>query len=188
MKNKTLFILTSLCAVTLLTSACTTCPTQTHDHGAYHQQHKKDKMHKKHDKKMHDGQPVVFQQTYSGSDVKKVKANMATRSSQGGDAEMGAIWFTETNDGLQMTTDLVYLRPNTTYTAQIYQCGSCNDNTCCAMEAMSVDLPKLSVNNVGDRLQQTYIVRGLTATQLNNAKIILTRDGGYKAAWGTLRQ
>ncbi len=53
---------------------------------------------------------------------------------------------------------------------------------------MSVDLPKLSVNNAGDRLQQTYIVRGLTATQLNNAKLILTRDGGYKAAWGTLRQ
>lgn len=188
MKNKTLFVLTSLCAVTLLTSACTTCPTQTHDRGAYNQQHKKDKMHKKHDKKIHDGQPVVFQQTYSSSDVKKVKANMATRSSQGGDTEMGAIWFTETNDGLQMNTDLIYLRPNTIYTAQIYQCGACNDNTCCAMEAMSVDLPKLSVSNVGDRLQQTYIVRGLTATQLNNAKLILTRDGGYKAAWGTLKQ
>ncbi|MBQ6011623.1 MAG: hypothetical protein IJL23_00685 [Alphaproteobacteria bacterium] len=182
MKHKTLFILTSLCAVTLLTSACTTCPTQTHDRGAYNQQHKK------HNKKIHDGKPMVFQQTYSGSDVKRVKANMATRSSQGGDAEMGAIWFTETNEGLKMNADLVYLRPNKTYTAQIYQCGSCNDNTCCAMEAMSVELPTLSVSNAGDRLQQTYIVRGLTATQLNNAKIILTRDGGYKAAWGTLRQ
>ena len=182
MKHKTLFILTSLCAVTLLTSACTTCPTQTHGH---HEHYNKDK---KHDKKMHDNNPAVFQQTYSGSDVKKVKANMSTRSAQGGDAEMGAIWFTETNEGLKMNADLIYLRPNKTYTAQIYQCGSCNDNTCCAMEAMSVELPTLSVSNAGDRLQQTYIVRGLTATQLNNAKIILTRDGGYKAAWGTLRQ
>ena len=188
MKNKTLFVLTSLCTVTLLTSACTTCPTQPHGHGAYHEQHNKDKMHKKHNKKMHGDGPIVFQQTYSGSDVKSVKANMATRSSQGGDVEMGTIWFTETNDGLKMNADLIYLRPNKTYTAQIYQCGACNDNTCCAMEAMSVDLPTLSVNNSGDRLQQTYIVRGLTATQLNNAKIVLTRDGGYKAAWGTLKQ
>ena len=155
---------------------------------AHHEQYNKDKPHKKHKQKMHGSEPIVFQQTYSGDDIKTVKANMATRSSQGGDAEMGAIWFTETNDGLKMTADLVYLRPNTVYTTQVYQCGACNDNTCCAVEAMSVDLPKLQVNNTGDRLQQSYIVRGLTATQLNNAKLILTRDGGYKAAWGTLKQ
>ena len=190
MKNKTLFLIASLSGVILLTSACTsTCPTQTHEHGAYNEQHNKDKMHKRHNKKMHDNkQPMVFQQTYSGSDIKQVKANMATRSSQGGEAEMGTIWFAETNDGLKMTADLMYLRPNTIYTAQIYQCGACNDNTCCAVEAMSVDLPALSVNSAGDRLQQSYIVRGLTATQLNNAKLILTRDGGYQAAWGTLKQ
>ena len=184
MKNKTLFLLTSLCGVCLLTSACTTCPTQTHNNYGYHEQHHKN--HKKH--KMQHDTPVVFQQTYSGDDVKKVTANMSTRNSNGGTTEMGTIWFTETDNGLQMNADLVYLRPNKTYTVQIYQCGACNDNTCCAMEAMSVDLPKLSVNNAGDTLQQTYIIRGLTATQLNNAKIILTRDSGYKAAWGTLKQ
>jgi len=183
MKNKTLFLLTSLCGVCFLTSACTTCPTGTHDKGMYHEQHHKNKEHKKY----HDA-PVVFQQNYTGDDVKKVGANMSTRSSNGGTTEMGTIWFTETPDGLKMNADLMYLRPNKTYTAQIYQCGTCNDNTCCAMEAMSVDLPKLMVNNAGDRLQQTYIIRGLTATQLNNAKITLTRDGGYKAAWGTLKQ
>ena len=183
---KKLFLLTSLCSISLLTGACTMCPTGTHgDHG-YHEQHQKP--HKKHLKKGHGSQPIIFQQTYTGSDVKQVKANMATRSSQGGDAEMGTIWFNETQDGLKMTVDLVYLRPNKTYTAQIYQCGACNDNTCCAIEAMSVDLPKLQVSSNGERLQQTYIVRGLTATQLNNAKLILTRDGGYKAAWGTLKQ
>lgn len=188
MKHKTLFLLASLCGVTLLTSACTTCPTNTRDHGMYHEQYKKDKMHKKHNKKMHSDAPIVFQQTYSRNDVKKVSANMSTRSNAGGTAEMGTIWFKETNDGLKMNVDLIYLRPNTIYTAQVYQCGACNDNTCCAVEAMSIDLPKLSVSNSGDRLQQTYIVRGLTAAQLNNSKLVLTRDGGYQAAWGTLKQ
>ena len=186
MKNKTLFLLASLCGVCLLTSACTTCPTNTHNH-EMHQKHHKDKEHKKHHK-MHDNNPVIFQQTYSASDIKKVKANMATRSAQGGEAEMGTIWFNETDDGLKMNVDLVYLRPDTVYTAQVYQCGACNDNTCCAMEAMSVELPQLKVSNNGDHLQESYIVRGLTATQLNNAKLILTRDGGYKAAWGVLKQ
>ena len=188
MKNKTLFLLASLCSVCLLTSACTTCPTKTHDGYAHQEQQHKGKHHKKHDKKMHGDKPMVFQQTYSGSDVKKVSANMSTRSSNGGEVEMGMIWFQETPDGLKMTADLVYLRPNKTYTAEIYQCGACNDNTCCAMEAMSVELPKLTVNSEGERLQQTYIIRGLTATQLNNAKLVLTRDGGYQAAWGTLKQ
>ena len=186
MKNKTLFLLASLCGVCLLTSACTTCPTNTHNH-EMHQKHHKDKEHKKHHK-MHDNNPVIFQQTYSGTDVKKVKANMATRSNQGGEAEMGTIWFNETDDGLKMNVDLVYLRPNVVYTAQVYQCGACNDNTCCAVDAMAIDLPQLKVHNNGDRLQESYIVRGLTATQLNNAKLILTRDNGYKAAWGVLKQ
>ena len=52
---------------------------------------------------------------------------------------------------------------------------------------MAVDLPLLKIDRVG-RLQQSYIIRGLTASQLNNAKLVLTRDGGYKAAWGTLKQ
>ncbi len=187
MKNKTLFLLASLCSVCLLTSACTTCPTQTHDNHGYHeQQQHKNKHHKKH-KKQHN-EPIVFQQNYSASDIDSVSAKMSTRSNQGGEVEMGMIWFQETPDGLKMTADLVYLRPNKTYTAEIYQCGACNDNTCCAVEAMSVDLPQLKVNNENERLKESYIVRGLTATQLNNAKLVLTRDDGYKAAWGTLKQ
>lgn len=178
---KKIFLLTSLCSICLLTSACTTCPTQSHNKYDYPEQH-----HKKH--KRHGEQPVIFQQNYNSSDITKVKAKMSTRSDNGGETEMGAIWFKETDDGLKMVVDLIYLRPNKTYTAEIYQCGACNDNTCCAVEAMSVDLPTLQVNNDGERLTQSYIVRGLTATQLNNAKILLKRDGGYKAAWGTLKQ
>ena len=188
MKTKTFAILTSLCTLTLLTSACTTCPMKPHDGYQHQEQHRKDKSHQKHDKKKHGDTPVVFQQNYDASDITKVKANMSTRNSKGSTSEMGTIWFKETPDGLKMIVDLVYLRPNKTYTAEIYQCGACNDNTCCSMEAMSVDLPQLKVSNNDEQLKQSYIVRGLTASQLNNAKIILTRDKGHKAAWGTLKQ
>ena len=86
-----------------------------------------------------------------------------------------------------MHVDLIDLRPGKTYRTHIYQCGACNDSTCCDTAPMAVDLPLLKIDRVG-RLQQSYIIRGLTASQLNNAKLVLTRDGGYKAAWGTLKQ
>ena len=52
-------------------------------------------------------------------------------------------------------------------------------------DAMNIDLPHLTHSHDG-KLETSYIIRGLTATQLKNAKICLERDGGYKAAWGTL--
>ena len=175
MKTRPLFLMASLCGITLLTAGCTSCPT-----GAHHKHHEP-KMHKKHP------EPIVFQQNYTGDDIHHVRAKMFTRSAQGGDAEMGYINFKETDNGLKMYVDLMYLRPGKVYTAQVYQCGACNDSMCCDTEAMSIDLPQIKSAN-GDRLQQSYIVRGLTAAQLNNAKLKLTRDGGYKAAWGTLKQ
>lgn len=183
MKNKTLFLLTSLCSICLLTSACTTEP-QKHDN--YPEHHYKDNAHKKHNK--YDSNRDEFHQKHKGHDVQKVKANMITHSSSGGTSEMGAIWFKETPDGLKMTADLVYLRPNKTYTAEVYQCNPCGNDTCCDAEAMSIDLPQLKVNNADARLKESYMVHGVSADQLNNAKLILTRDGGYKAAWGTLKQ
>jgi len=180
MKNRPLFLLASLCSITLLTAGCTSCPTGTHV------KHHEQNMHKKHEKHQEHKKPVVFQQNYDASDVHKVNAKMYTRSSAGGDAEMGFVSFKETNDGLKMNVDLMYLRPGKSYTAQVYQCWACNDSMCCNTEAMNIDLPKITSAN-GDRLQQSYIIRGLTATQLNNAKLILTRDGGYQAAWGTVK-
>ena len=178
MKKRPLFLMASLCGITLLTAGCTSCPTDTHD--KYHEQ----KMHKKHEK---HPEPIVFQQNYTGNDVHHVRAKMFTRSMQGGDTEMGYITFKETDDGLKMIVDLIDLRPGKIYTAQIYQCGACNDSICCDTEAMAVDLPQIQSAN-GERLQQSYIVRGLTAAQLNNAKLKLTRDNGYKAAWGTVKE
>lgn len=188
MKSKTLILLTSLCGISVLVSGCTMCPM--HHHGHHEQQYKK--QHKNPAKKPAQqnteiSETVVFYQTYSASDVDDVSANMFTRNSRGGESAMGTIKFKETDDGLKMKVNLTDLRPGKVYTAHIYQCGACNDSTCCDTNPMAIELPKLKVHKAV-RLEQSYIVRGLTATQLNNAKIVLTRDGGYKAAWGTLNQ
>jgi len=128
---------------------------------------------------------VVFYQTYEQADINRVSAKMYTRSSAGGESKMGYIKFIETDSGLKMDVDLKDLRPGVTYTVKIYQCSSCNnDSMCCDKSSMPISLPKLRIENRG-RLEETFIIRGLTAAQLNNAKIYLERDGGYKAAWGT---
>ena len=188
MKTKTALLLASIFGVVAMLGGCA-CPNKHH---AYHAQcdgkNHTNCQHAKHKKQSPQvSETVVFYQTYEASDVDDVRANMYTRSSRGGESAMGTIKFNETNAGLKMTVDLIDLRPGKTYTAHVYQCGACNNSTCCDTAPMAIDLPKLRIDTVG-RLQKSYIVRGLTAAQLDNAKLILTRDGGYKAAWGTLRQ
>ena len=73
------------------------------------------------------------------------------------------------------------------YTVKIYPCGNCSDYSCCASKCMNVSLPMLSIDEPG-RLTQTYDIRGIKCRDLDNAKIVLLRDGGYKAAWGRLHQ
>lgn len=132
---------------------------------------------------------VVFYQTYEDSDVSHVHAKMYTHSSHGGESRMGYIKFFETDAGLKMEVDLKDLRPGKVYNIRIHQCGSCNNNSmCCDKEPMSVNLPTLSSQRSGGKLKESFIIRGLTAEQLNNAKIYLERDGGYKAGWGTLEK
>ncbi len=179
MKNviKKLLVVSSVLGMAVLLSGCTgMCGNKQHMH--------KQKMH-------HKAQPtetVVFYQTYEEADVNNVKAKMFTRSSRGGESKMGYIKFVETDAGLKMKTDLKDLRPGVTYTAKIYQCGSCNnDSMCCDNYPMNINLPQLRIDHAG-RLEESFIVRGLTAEQLNNAKLYLERDGGYKAAWGTLEK
>lgn len=188
MKSKSLVLLASLFGAAVILSGCT-CPNKNYGrHGHQMQCDGKNHQNCKHAKnKPQVSETVVFYQTYDVSDVDDVNAKMFTRSSRGGESAMGTIMFKETDAGLKMKVDLIDLRPGKTYTAHVYQCGACNDSTCCDMSPMAVDLPTLRIDHVG-RLQQSYIVRGLTAAQLNNARLILTRDGGYKAAWGTLKQ
>jgi len=175
MKNliKKIVVMSSVLGVAVLLSGCTgMCGKKAHG-----QKHAKAQA----------TETVVFYQTYENADVSRVHAKMYTHSSRGGESKMGYIKFNETDSGLKMEVDLKDLRPNVTYTVKIYQCGNCSDNTCCAQNSMAIDLPKLRINHVG-RLEESFIIRGLTAAQLNNAKIYLERDGGYKAAWGTMEK
>jgi len=112
-----------------------------------------------------------------------MKAKMYTRSSRGGTSEMGYIKFVPCESGVKMTVDVTDLRPGENYVMKIYQCGNCSDSSCCASKSMNVKLPMLSIDEPG-RLTQTYTVRGLNCSDLQNAKVVLSRDGGYKAAWG----
>jgi len=186
-----MIILASVFGAAVVLAGCS-CPNkhQMH-HGQYAQCNKKDHSSCKHNKQnMQSSQiseTVVFYQTYEDADIDNVHAKMYTRSSRGGESAMGTIKFKETDAGLKMKVDLVDLRPGKTYTAHVYQCGMCNDWSCCNKTPMAVDLPQLMISKPG-RLETSYIIRGLTAAQLNNGKLVLTRDGGYKAAWGTLRQ
>ncbi len=163
---KKLFMFASLMGVALMTAGCCTKTV----------------------KRTAPVETTVFYQTYEDADVSRVHAKMYTRSSHGGESRMGNIKFYETDAGLKMEVDLKDLRPGVDYTVRIYQCGSCNNNSmCCDKSSMAVNLPKLSAGASG-RLEESFIIRGLTAAQLRNAKIYLERDGGYKAAWGTLEK
>lgn len=139
---------------------------------------------KHHPKKSSD--TVVFYQTYEDADVNKVTAKMYTRNSQGGESKMGYIKFYETDAGLKMSVNLEDLRPNKTYNVKIFPCQKHDDaKWSCDTTSMNIDLPTIT-NTRADKLEESYIIRGLTATQLKNSKIVLERDGGYKAAWGKL--
>lgn len=168
---KKMFMFTAVIGAAAILSGCTTMCQQ--------------KKQRRHPKPAAAETVVVYQSYETQGDIDRVAAKMYTRSSAGGESKMGYIKFIETDNGLKMDVDLKDLRPGVTYTVKIYQCGSCNnDSMCCDKSSMPISLPKLKINKAG-RLEETFIIRGLTATQLNNAKIYLERDGGYKAAWGT---
>lgn len=175
MKNivKKMLTLSSVLGVIVLLSGCTGCGKKA----------------PKPQPKPQPTETVVFYQTYENSDVSHVHAKMYTHSSRGGESRMGYIKFYETDAGLKMEVDVKDLRPGKVYTVRVHQCSSCNNNSmCCDKEPMSVNFPTLSSNAHGGKLKESFIIRGLTAEQLNNAKIYLERDGGYKAGWGTLEK
>ena len=149
-------------------------------------------------KKMHRAQPVevveasdtiVVYQTYENADVNSVYAKMYTHSSRGGESKMGHIKFKDTDNGLKMIVDLKDMRPGVQYHVRVYQCNTCyNDAKCCnASKHVDMNLPMLQTGESG-RLNQTYMIQGVSAAQLNGANIYLERDGGYKAGWGKLEK
>ena len=178
---KKMFLFTSVLGVAVLLSACAGCP----DKKAHH--HKKAVYAQP--VEMIESDTIVVYQTYENADVDKVYAKMYTHSSKGGTSYMGHIKFHDTENGLKMVVDLKDLRDGVPYTVKLYQCGSCyNDAKCCnASNSMNVKLPMLETGKSG-RLNETYMIQGLSAAQLNGANIYLERDGGYKAGWGKLEK
>ncbi len=172
---KKVVLFSSILGAVLLMSGCTGCGQ------------KKMKPKPKPAMQQQTTETVVFYQTYEDADVNHVVAKMYTHSGHGGESRMGNIKFVETDAGLKMEVDLKDLRPGKVYTAKIYQCSSCDKGMCCNKNPMQLELPTLEVKT-SERLKESFILRGLTAEQLNNAKIYLERDGGYKAAWGTLKK
>ena len=184
MKNamKKMFMLTSVLGMAVLLAACAGgCPEK--------------KVH--HHKKAVYAQPVevvesdtiVVYQTYENADVDKVYAKMYTRSSHGGTSYMGHIKFHDTDNGLKMVVDLKDLRPGVPYTVKLAKCGACayGETGCCNKTPINVKLPMLETG-LSRKLDQTYMIQGMSAAQLNGAKIWLERDGGYKAGWGKLEK
>lgn len=178
MKNlfKKLLVFSSVLGMAFLFSGCTGCGKEPMNHPQQKQMQQNQKP-----------EMVVFYQTYEDADVTKVHAKMYTHSSHGGESRMGYIKFNETDAGLKMDVDLKDLRPGVTYNMKIYQCNKCSTGMCCSNNSLATNLPTLRIEKPG-RLEESFILRGMTAEQLNNAKIYLERDGGYKAAWGTLEK
>ena len=180
---KKVFVGVSAVAAVALLSGCTGCPAKNH--------------HKK--KMVHYAQPVeefveteaiiVYQPQENMMADKNLHAKMYTHSSNGGESKMGYIKFHQTDNGLKMKVDLKDMRPGVPYHVKVYQCGSChNDARCCSnAKKMSMDMPMLQTGKSG-RLEQTYMLQGVTASQLQGANIYLERDGGYKAGWGKLEK
>ena len=184
MKNvsKKMLTFASLMGVVALLSGCMMeCPAK--------KTHHKKAMHHPQPVEVIESDTIVVYQTYENADVNHVYAKMYTHSSRGGESKMGHIKFRETDNGLKMTVDLKDMRPGVQYHVKMYQCGSCyNDAKCCNnAKLLNVQLPMLQTGMSG-RLNQTYMIQGLNAGQLEGANIYLERDGGYKAGWGKLEK
>lgn len=185
MKNivKKIFILSvALCAAVVL-SGCTGCGNNRH----MNPQQKGMHMQQKGMQQKPVSDDVTFYQTYEDANITKVHAKMYTHSSHGGESRMGYIKFYETDAGLKMDVDLKDLRPGVTYTMSIHQCNKCSTGMCCNKMPLAKNMPTLRIEKPG-KLEESFVLHGMSAEQLNNAKIYLERDGGYKAAWGTLEK
>lgn len=149
-------------------------------------------MHHKHHRNQNMAEPqevVVYEASetiVAEVPMPMMKAKMYTRNGRGGKSEMGYIKFMPSENGVNMMVDVTDLRPGKDYTVKIYPCGDCDDYSCCATQCMNVNLPVLSIDAPG-RLTQTYNIPGVSCNDLRNAKIVLMRDGGYKAAWGKIK-
>lgn len=183
MKNLTrkMFVGSSVITAVVLLAGCSGCPEKKH--------HAKKMMHRAQPVEIIESDTIVVYQTPNNVYSDNMYAKMYTHSSRGGESKMGYIKFHQTDDGVKMKVDLKDLRPGVQYHVKLYQCESCyNDARCCNnAKNINIDFPMLQTGKTG-RLEQTYMLQGLNAAQLQGANIYLERDGGYKAAWGKLEK
>lgn len=172
----------TIAATALLVGCSTTCSGRHHMDGA-----------KKHHRDYGTHQPVMVYEAEAVEVVEMqpmarpgMKAQMYTRNSSGGTSPMGHIKFKQGDDCVKMTVDVTDLRPGKDYKMKIYQCGDCGDFNCCESKCMDLKLPTISVDEPG-RFTKTYKIRDLDCSDLKNAKVVLTRDGGYQASWGQVQ-
>lgn len=109
-------------------------------------------------------QDVKYTQTHVKDDVTHTSARM--HQVYGDQDRMGEIKFKETDAGLKMTVDLYDTRPGVEYKLQTYDMyGSKRD----------LNMPMVKANAKG-KIEETFLVRGLSAGELKNGKIALIRN------------
>ena len=168
-------------SATALLAACTnTCGGHNRMEKTHHKQHGAPQA-----MMVYEAEAVEVMEMQPMTRPTGMKAQMHTNNSRGGTSPMGYIKFNQGDNCIKMTVDVTDLRPDKDYTMKIYPCGNCNDYSCCDSKSMDVKLPTLSVDEPG-RLTKTYKIRGVDCSELKNAKVVLTRDGGYKASWGRI--
>ena len=170
----------SIVAVLVLAGCSTTCGGGHHHNKAKHHGHRN--MAQPEEVVVYEASETIIAEVPMAN---VMKAQMYTRSSRGGTSPMGYIKFAPSDNGVKMMVDVTDLRPGKEYTVKIYPCGNCSDSSCCASKCLNARLPMLSIDEPG-RLTKTYNIGGIKCSDLANAKIVLTRDGGYKAAWGRI--
>lgn len=178
---KKMFVGVSALAAVVLLGGCTGCPAKKH--------HTKKMVYHPQPVEMIESDTIVVYQMVENQPVDNMYAKMYTHSSNGGESKMGYIKFHQTDNGLKMKVDLKDMRPGVQYHVKLYQCDSCHNDARCCNNAKKLDMtmPMLQTGKSG-RLEQTYMLQGVSAAQLQGANIFLERDGGYKAAWGRLEK
>jgi Cu/Zn superoxide dismutase len=110
-------------------------------------------------------------ETHQNADVTKVGARMYQM--YGNESHMGSVRFTERDGGLSMVVELFDTRPNHDY----YLTTSTHD----------FGLPAIKSNAAG-KINETFILNGITAADLKDTKFYLTRDGGKRVGQGDMKK
>ncbi|MCL2538325.1 MAG: hypothetical protein FWF34_00555 [Alphaproteobacteria bacterium] len=144
-----------------------------------------------------------FVQTHQRDNITEVSARIVqVRGEQ--TTRLGEVRFRERESGLQMLADLNNLRANTEYRFVVYNLVDCTvpgavkkDEKCpdnkktaakkdCEKERSDIRLPAFHADANG-RANISFLANGVTAAELNNTKIGLTR-GGVKVGHGMLTE